>query len=139
MFGNEHENSPPLTSVSHFKFEIDLQTVSRDITQSLLTQDSLSYKNSEINKINWLPVGHFGFYIGKICHVLSDMLFHIRAYRFSYHAVSPRKLVKLTKNGRQSAILDFISAKFVTGYYCVIPYILFYIHGSAISLCFTVT
>ena len=30
------------------------------------------------------------------------------------------------------AILDSISAKFVIGYYCVRPYILFYIHGAAI-------
>ena len=36
------------------------------------------------------------------------------------------------KNGRLAAILDFISAKFVMGYPCVRPYILFYIHGPAI-------
>ena len=35
-------------------------------------------------------------------------------------------------NGRLAAILDFISAKFVMGYPCVIPYVLFYIHGPAI-------
>ena len=29
-------------------------------------------------------------------------------------------------------MLDFISAKFVMGYPCVRPYILFYIHGPAI-------
>ena len=35
-------------------------------------------------------------------------------------------------NGRLAAILDFISAKFVIGYHCVRPFILFYIHGPAI-------
>ena len=39
---------------------------------------------------------------------------------------------KKTKNDRLSAILDFISAKFVMDYPCVRPYILFYIHGPAI-------
>ena len=33
---------------------------------------------------------------------------------------------------RHNAILDFISGKFVMGYPCVGPYILFYIHGPAI-------
>ena len=35
-------------------------------------------------------------------------------------------------NGRLAAILDFITAKFVMGYPCVIHYILFYIDGPAI-------
>ena len=35
-------------------------------------------------------------------------------------------------NGRLVAILDFISAKFVMGYHCVSPSILFYIHSPAI-------
>ena len=35
-------------------------------------------------------------------------------------------------NGQLAAILDFISAKFVIGYHCVRPSILFYIHGPAI-------
>ena len=35
-------------------------------------------------------------------------------------------------NGRLAAILDFISAKFVMGYHCVRPTILFYIYGPAI-------
>ena len=35
-------------------------------------------------------------------------------------------------NGQLAAILDFISAKFVMGYHCVRPSILFYIHGPAI-------
>ena len=39
---------------------------------------------------------------------------------------------KMRKNGRLAAILDFISAKFVMGYPCVRPYILFNIHGPAI-------
>ena len=43
------------------------------------------------------------------------------------------------KNGRLAAILDFISAKFVMGYPCVRPYILFYIHGPAILHFFLVT
>ena len=30
----------------------------------------------------------------------------------------------------------FISVKLVTGYHCVIPYILFYIHGPVILKCF---
>ena len=34
-------------------------------------------------------------------------------------------------NGRLVTILDFISAKFVMGYYCVRPSILFYIQGPA--------
>ena len=34
-------------------------------------------------------------------------------------------------NGRLAAILDFISVKFVMGYHCVRPSILFYIHGPA--------
>ena len=36
---------------------------------------------------------------------------------------------KTIKNGRESATLDFISAKLVMGYLCVRPYIMFYIHG----------
>ena len=40
------------------------------------------------------------------------------------------------KNDRQLAILDFISAKFVMGYPCVSPHILFYMHGPAFLLCF---
>ena len=39
-------------------------------------------------------------------------------------------------NDRKSAILDFISAKFVIGYACVSPYILFFIHGQALFLSF---
>ena len=42
---------------------------------------------------------------------------------------------KMRKNiwsGRLAAILDFISAKFVMGYHCERPSILFYIHGPAI-------
>ena len=39
-------------------------------------------------------------------------------------------------NDRQSAILDYISAKFIMGYPCVSPYILFYMHGPAILLWF---
>ena len=34
-------------------------------------------------------------------------------------------------NSKLQAILDFLSAKFVMGYPCVRPYILFYIHGPA--------
>ena len=45
---------------------------------------------------------------------------------------------KTIKNDRQSAILDFISAKFVMGYPCASPYILFYKHGPAILLWFWV-
>ena len=41
---------------------------------------------------------------------------------------------KTIKNDRQSAILDFISAKFLMGYPCASPYILFYMHGSDILL-----
>ena len=36
---------------------------------------------------------------------------------------------KTIKSDHQSAILDLISAKFVIGYLCVSPYILFYKHG----------
>ena len=44
---------------------------------------------------------------------------------------------KTIKNDGQSAILDFISAKFVKGYHCVSPYILLSsLHGPAILLCF---
>ena len=43
---------------------------------------------------------------------------------------------KTNKNDSKSAILDFISAKFSMGYPCVSPYILFYMHGPAILLCF---
>ena len=46
---------------------------------------------------------------------------------------------KTIKNDRQSAILDFIFAKFVMGYPCVSRYILFHMHGPAILLCFWVT
>ena len=46
---------------------------------------------------------------------------------------------KTTKNDRQLTILDFISAKFVLGYSCVGPHILFYMHGPASLLCFPVT
>ena len=35
-------------------------------------------------------------------------------------------------NRRLVAILDFISAKYLMGYHCVRPYILFYIHGPVI-------
>ena len=41
---------------------------------------------------------------------------------------------KTFKNDRQSAILDFILAKFIMGYPCVSPYILFYMYGPAILL-----
>ena len=41
---------------------------------------------------------------------------------------------KTIKKDRQSAILDFISAKFIMGYPFVSPYILFYMHGPAILL-----
>ena len=41
---------------------------------------------------------------------------------------------KTIKSDRQSSILDFISAKFIMGYPCVSPYILFYMHGPAILL-----
>ena len=34
-------------------------------------------------------------------------------------------------NGRLAAILDFIIARFVMGYHCVRPSILFYIHSPA--------
>ena len=44
-------------------------------------------------------------------------------------------LSKRIKNSCQSAILNFISAKFVMGYPCVRPNILFYIHGPAILHC----
>ena len=43
-----------------------------------------------------------------------------------------KKMRKKKLNGRLAAILDFISAKFIMGYPCVRPYILFYIHGLAI-------
>ena len=46
---------------------------------------------------------------------------------------------KTIKNERQLAILDFIFAKFVMGYPCVSPHILFYMHGPAFLLCFWVT
>ena len=39
---------------------------------------------------------------------------------------------KTIKNEHQSAIVDFISAKFIIGYPCGSPYILFYVHGPAI-------
>ena len=42
------------------------------------------------------------------------------------------------KNDRHSAILNFISAKFVMSYPCVSPYILFYIQGPANLLCFLI-
>ena len=60
---NDHESSPQLPPVSHLKFDIDQQTLTR---VSLITKDSLSCKDSKImSKIEtkWLPVGHFGFYI----------------------------------------------------------------------------
>ena len=41
---------------------------------------------------------------------------------------------KTIKKDRQSAFLDFISAKFIMGYPCVCPYILFYMHGPAVLL-----
>ena len=39
---------------------------------------------------------------------------------------------KTIKNDRNSAILNFISAKFFMGYPCVSPYILSYLHVPAI-------
>ena len=39
-------------------------------------------------------------------------------------------------NGRLAAILDFTSAKFVMGYPCVRPYIVFYIHDQVIWIFF---
>ena len=41
---------------------------------------------------------------------------------------------KTIKNDCQSAIFYFISAKFIIGYPCVSPDILFYMHGPAILL-----
>ena len=46
---------------------------------------------------------------------------------------------KTIKNDLESAILNFISAKFVMSYPYVSPYILFYMHGPSISLCFLIT
>ena len=43
-----------------------------------------------------------------------------------------RDIEETKLKGRLVAILDFISAKFVIGYHCVRPSILFYIHGPAI-------
>ena len=43
---------------------------------------------------------------------------------------------KTNKNDRQLAILDFISAKFVMGYPCMSPHILFYMHGPACCFVF---
>ena len=43
------------------------------------------------------------------------------------------------KQLKMPAILDFIYAKFVIGYPCVSPYMLFYMHGPAILVCFWVT
>ena len=43
---------------------------------------------------------------------------------------------KTIKNDRQWSILDFISAKFVMGYPCVSPHILFYMHGSVFFFVF---
>ena len=62
-------------------------------------------------------------------------------YRLSYIMPDFRyNMTKTIENVRQSAILDFISDKFVIGYFCVRAYILFYIHGPAILLnCFLVT
>ena len=40
------------------------------------------------------------------------------------------------KNDHHLAILDIISVKFVVGYPCMIPYILFYIYGPGIWHCF---
>ena len=45
-----------------------------------------------------------------------------------------KKQLKMTAS--HLAILDFISAKFVMGYSCVIPHILFYMHGPAFLLWF---
>ena len=39
---------------------------------------------------------------------------------------------KIIQNDPQSAILDFISAKFIIGYLCASAYISFYMHGAAI-------
>ena len=79
LFGNEHESSPPLSRVSHFKFDIDQQT--------------------------------------------SQVLFYITALAIMQDF---RDDEKIFLNDRQLAILDFISAKFVIGYPCVSPDILFY-------------
>ena len=43
---------------------------------------------------------------------------------------------KTSKNDRQLAILDFISAEFVMGYPCASPHILFYMHGPAFLFVF---
>ena len=43
---------------------------------------------------------------------------------------------KTIKNDRQLAILNYISAKFVMGYFCASQHILFYMHGPAFLLCF---
>ena len=43
---------------------------------------------------------------------------------------------KLKQNGWQSAISDFLFAKIVLCYPCVIIYILFYTRGAAILHCF---
>ena len=57
-----------------------------------------------------------------------------------YEEAEVDRLAILLQNNEKKmirlGILDFISAKFVMDYPCVIPYILFYIHGPAISLCF---
>ena len=55
----------------------------------------------------------------------------------NFNCNSPPFLIKIkrrAKNDRQSAILDFILAKFILGYLCVSPYILVYMHSPAILL-----
>ena len=85
----EHENSPPLSPVGHFKFNIDQQ--------------------------------------------ISSSFFYVPAFAIMQHFLDNEKKQTI-KNDSQSAILDFISAKFIMGYPCVSPYILFYMHGPAILL-----
>ena len=68
-------------------------------------------------KTKWLVIGHIGFHICKNCSVL--LLYNTGCFNFKFITAlaimqdfQDNKKKKI-KNGRQSAILFFISAKFV--------------------------
>ena len=77
-------------------------------------------------------LSHVGVVARRVCG--GDGARRARQYPFRPNGPRGKKTIK---NDGQSAIMDFISAKFVKGYQSVSPYILLSsMHGPDILLCF---
>ena len=98
-----------------------LQQQTRKSCSETNTKAAFRYRQSAISTL---------IEIGK----LSQGLFYITALAIMQHFPDNEK--KTIRHVRQSAILYFISAKFIMGYPCVSAYKLFYVHGLSILLLF---